>query len=158
MECVVKKITIKDIEADKYKDKDTRELAIAILKCGRVDIPLTEEDFAKLVESINLYNLNQVSCSKCKYACFSDKDIRGISCKLKAYMDGVTNERINRFNRKYAVNPVNSCQYNQPREQIKEVPKEENTRPEPPKNLDPRLRPTRAVPENLKTIPTSRMR
>ena len=152
MDCVVRKITMKDIEEDKFKAKDTGELAIAILKCGRVEIPLSEEDFAKLIDSINLYNLNQVSCSKCKYACFSDKDIRGISCSLKAHIDGVPKNRLDKFNRNYAVSAMNSCQYNQPREIIKEVPKEDQI--ETPKtNIDPRLRPTRAVPTNMKTLP-----
>lgn len=154
MNCVIRKITIKDIEENKYKVKDSGELAIAILKCGKVDIPLSEEEFGKLVDSINLYNLNQVSCSKCKYACFSDKDVRGVSCSLKAKMDGVPEGRLDRFNRNYAVNAMNSCQYNQPREPVKEVPKkEENQQDFGKTNIDPRMRQARAVPGNMRTLP-----
>jgi len=153
MDCVIRKITIKDIKEDKFKVKESGELAIAILKCGRVEIPLSEEDFGKLVDSINLYNLNQVSCSKCKYACFSDRDVRGISCSLKARMDGIPDNRLDKFNRNYAVRPMNSCQYNQPREMITEVPKEEKVEtPKMNNNIDPRLRPTRAVPPDMKTF------
>lgn len=142
MKCIIRKPEEIDIDENHYIDKDNGELAIAILQCGKVSIPLSEQSYSKLIDSINYYNNSHVPCSKCKYGLYNSKDISAMSCKLKAYIDGVTDEvALSKFNKKYATNPMSTCQYNQPNvlqtEIIEEkVAKEKEMQKNPPKRME----------------------
>ena len=151
MRSVIRRITLDDINNGKYIDtQDGNEPAICILQCGRVSVPLSEHCFAELIASINEFTSTTIPCNQCKYACINDKDVTSMSCNLKAMMNGTPEARLNRFNKKFVVNPLASCQFAQPTKQT-EIPIISNPTPKPNYDDDEPVHKT-AVPSRMRRI------
>ena len=111
MKTEIRRLSLEDIQNDKYIDKEDNQPAICAIQVGRVTVPLSENHFANLIESINKFTSIQVPCNECKYSRLDDKNISLISCSLRALMGGVPDHKLNKYNKNYTVNPMATCQY-----------------------------------------------
>lgn len=150
MRSIIRRITLDDIHAGKHIDtQDGNQPAICILQCGRVSVPLSEQCFAELINSINEFTNEITPCNQCKYVCIDDRNVTAMSCNLKAMMSGVQDARLNRFNKKFIVNPLGSCQFAQPlNPQPMPVPNPKTKQQEDDESVQ-----KRAVPSRLRRLP-----
>lgn len=147
MKSVIRRLTIDDISENKHIDThDNNEPAICILQCGKVSIPLSEKCFTELINSINEFTTESIPCNQCEYVVIDDKNIMSMSCKLKAIMDGVSGNKVDRYNKKFPVNPLGSCQF------AKQVPNKDFDINQPKQSKEIYVDPREQRKQNMKNM------